>query len=186
MAEASLQELRQMLSQYEANPTESDAPEDETTDAESVQEEVTRAYRKILRLASVREHSTQSIRNRLERDGYAENVIEAALEKAYHVRAIDDRRYAEAFVRTKRAAGKGMAGIEKELGKLGIDPESLEAWQDAQEGESELERALALLDAKPPHSKNLREGAFRKLIGQGFDPSTASRAARQWVEQQPQ
>ena len=99
---------------------------------------------------------------------------------------IDDKRFAEVLIRSRIAQCKGSAGIERELAKNGIDPSSIEGWPYAYEvdDEVELDRALSFLDRKPPKSKNLREGAFRKLVQRGFPISVASTAARIWTERE--
>lgn len=145
-----------------------------------------RAYQKILRLASVRERSTAQLRERLERDGFEADAIEAALDRAERNRVVDDARYAEFYVRSKLACGKGVAGISRELEGLGIDPECVEPFQEhCLEGQdAEEERALELLRRRPPRSKNKRDGAFRKLMQQGYSTSVASSVARRWAEEQ--
>lgn len=145
-----------------------------------------RAYQKILRMASVRERSTVQLRVRLERDGFDPTAIEAALERAGRNRVVDDARYAEFYVRSKLACGKGAVGILRELEGLGIDPECVEPFQEhCLEGqEAEEERAMELLRRRPPRSKNKRESAFRKLMQQGYSTSVASSVARRWAEEQ--
>lgn len=145
-----------------------------------------RAYQKILRLASVRERSTAQLRERLARDGFEPSDIDTALERAERNRVVDDARYAEFYVRSKLACGKGAAGILRELECLGIDPESVEPFQEhCLEGQdAEEERAMELLRRKPPRSKNKREGAFRKLMQQGYSAGVASSVARRWAEEQ--
>ncbi len=143
-----------------------------------------RAFQKILRLAATREQSTVRLRGRLARDGYAEEVAEEAIARAVRVHAVDDRRYAEALVRMRVAAGKGVEGVLAEIEELGLDPDELEALGEyrAAGEEVDVERALALLDRRPPRAKNKREAAYRKLIQQGFGSSTAATAARRWAE----
>ena len=124
------------------------------------------------------------LRGRLARDGYAEEVAEEAIARAVRVHAVDDRRYAEALVRMRVAAGKGVEGVLAEIEELGLDPDELEALGEyrAAGEEVDVERALALLDRRPPRAKNKREAAYRKLIQQGFGSSTAATAARRWAE----
>lgn len=142
-----------------------------------------KAYNKVLRLVSVREHSTQSLRERLQKDAYEEAVIEEVIAKAERLYLVDDRRYCEALVRTRLASGKGLEPTKREIEALGVDIESLESYQDylADQDETDYDRALALLERKPPRSKNLRDGAFRKLISNGFSSSLASAVASEWA-----
>lgn len=143
------------------------------------------AYQKILRWASVRERSSAYVRDRLSKDEYPAPVVEEALARAQRVRAIDDRRYADALVRMRLASGKGLRDAEREIEELGIDPASLDSWiaHNEQGRDVEIERALGVLRRRPPRAKRAREAAFRKLMGQGYATDVASSAARLWAEE---
>lgn len=143
------------------------------------------AFRKILHWASVRERSSAYVRDRLIRDEYPPDAVEEALDRAMRVHAVDDRRYSDALIRMKLAAGRGLRDAEAEIESLGIEPSSLDAWREhAERGSNvEVDRALALLRRRPPRAKHLREAAFRKLVSQGYSTDVASSAARQWSEE---
>lgn len=153
-------------------------PEDEKTADD--------AYRQILRWVSVRERSTTYLHDRLLKAEYSEEAVAEALERACRVYVVDDRRYADALVRMKLAAGKGLREAAREIEALGIDPSSLDAWQEheAQGREAEVERALAVLVRRPPRAKQRREAAFRRLVSQGYSSDVAATAARLWTERQ--
>ena len=155
-------------------------------DAEaSIEEEAARAFKKILKLASIKEQATEKLRARLARDGFSEAAVENAIERAVACRIVDDERYAESFVRMRIAQGRGRRGVERELEELAIRIPDEEVWSEALEragSEDELGRALALLERKPPRSKNLRDGAYRKLVQKGYSADVAASASRQWVE----
>ena len=152
--------------------------------ATSLAEEESKAFKKILRLASIREQASKKLYERLIKDGFSEQAASSALARAIEVHIVDDARYAEAYLRTQLAQGKGRRGIERALEQLDIDSPSEETWQLAYEqfGNDELKRAIALLNRKPPRSKNLREGAYRKLIQKGYSGDVAASAARRWSE----
>lgn len=143
------------------------------------------AYQQILRWVSVRERSTAYLRSRLLKAEYSPQAIDEALAKACRVRVVDDRRYADALVRMTLAAGKGLSNVEREISELGIEPATLDAWKEHSElgREFDIERALTVLQRKPPRAKNQREAAFRRLISQGYGTDVASAAARLWAEQ---
>ena len=148
-----------------------------------------RAFRKIERLACSREQASEALRRRLAREGFDEAAIEAALSRALACGLVDDRRYADVLVRSRLSQGRGKRGIAAELADLGIDPDCVVALDDpAGSGDdaSEVERALAVLDRKPPRSKNRRDAAYRRLVQKGFGASVASTAARQWCEANPE
>lgn len=144
------------------------------------------AYRQILRWVSVRERSTKYLRERLLKEGFAEQDIAFSLERACRVHAVDDRRYADSLVRMKLAAGKGLRDAEREIRELGIDPATLDAWQehDSLGREAEVNRALDSLIRRPPRAKQQREAAFRRLVSLGFSTDIAASAARIWTERQ--
>lgn len=138
--------------------------------------------RKIERLCSLREQASAALRERLVRDGFSEKVAEEAVARAVECGLVDDARFADVLVRCRLAAGKGCAGIARELASHGIDPAHVESYLDAAEAgsDAELSRALDLLERKPPRAKNAREAAYRRLVGKGFSSSIASSAARTW------
>ena len=138
------------------------------------------AYAKILRLSSVRERSSSSLRTRLASEGYDECEIEEALARAQRCGVVDDARFAESLCRSRIAAGRGLSGIRIELEKHGIDPNAVPCAWGGDESE-EVERACALLRKKPPTAKNKRDAAYRKLVQRGFGSPVAAAAARTWV-----
>lgn len=148
--------------------------------------EVERAFRKIERLACRREQASEALRRRLVREGFEEEAVEEALGHAMRCGLVDDGRYAEVLVRSRLAQGRGRRGIAAELAGLGIDAEAVAPLSDGFEGdEGEVERALDLLDRKPPRSKNRREAAYRRLVQKGFAADAAVTAARLWCEANP-
>ncbi len=173
------------LEQLKAQMREIESPTQGTATEASIEEEAARAFKKILKLASIKEQATEKLRARLLRDGFPEAAVESALERAVACRIVDDERYAESFVRMRIAQGRGRRGVERELEELAILVPDEEVWNEALErtgSEDELDRALALLERKPPRSKNLREGAYRKLVQKGYSADIAASASRKWVE----
>ena len=128
--------------------------------------------------------SESTIRERLSQAGFSEGSIEESVDRAKAYGFIDDMRYASVLIRSRLSQGKGIPGIERELRAQGIDIERVPGWPNEFEAseDAEFERALKLLEARPPRSKNLRESAYRKLVSKGFSSSVASSAARAWCE----
>ena len=140
-----------------------------------------RAFKKIIDLLNASDKSERQIRERLKKLEFTAQAIDEAVVRAKEYGFVDDRRFARILVISRISQGKGRCGIERELKSHGIDPLSVEELNDDACGdEGELERALTLLERKPPKSKNLREGAFRKLVQKGYSTSVASNAARIW------
>ncbi len=145
------------------------------------------ALRKIVALVNVSDRSECALRERLAREGFATQAIEGAVLRAKDYGFIDDARFADVLVRSRLSQGKGSAGIERELVANGIDPTDVSGWpyEYPVSAEEELDRALDILKRKPPHSKNKRDGAFRKLVQKGYPISVASSAARIWSDKTP-
>lgn len=156
-----------------------------TPDAEAMTE-AQKAFKKIVALVNVSDRSELTIRERLEKAGFGQPAIDDAIERAKGYGFIDDIRFATVLARSRIAQGKGIYGIEKEMLKHHVDPNDVPGWPHEFEvsDEQEFDRALEALDKRPPRSKNLRDGAFRKLVQKGFSVSVASAAARAWSDQQ--
>lgn len=145
------------------------------------------AFRKIERLCLAREQASERLRQRLARDGFEPEAVEAALSRALACGLVDDARFADVLVRSRLSQGRGRRGIAAELEGLGIDAGSVEALAELEGDDAgEVERALALLDRKPPRAKNRRDAAYRRLVQKGFGASASSTAARLWCEAHPE
>ncbi len=151
---------------------------------EDPREEQERAFRKVERLALVREQASSALRARLLREGFSERAVESALERALACGLVDDVRFAEVLVRSRVSQGRGAQGIEAELAKLDIEASVVTGWPEEFFGgyESEVNRALSVLERRPPRSKNKREAAYRRLAQKGFGASISATAARLWAE----
>ncbi len=134
--------------------------------------------------ALAREQASAALRARLVREGFPPEAADAAVGRALACGLVDDARYAEVLVRSRLSQGRGAQGIAAELESLGIDASVVPGWPEefAVDHESEVARALALLDRKPPRAKNKRDAAYRRLAQKGFGASVASTAARIWSE----
>ena len=144
-----------------------------------------KAFERVERLVGIKERSAQGMTARLLREGFTPEDAQAALDRAKAYGIIDDARFADSLIRGRLRAGKGKQGIEQELKQLSIPPESIPGWPNAfglDEGEDEVTRAVELLTKKPPKSANLQGSAYRKLIRNGYSPSTAITATRIWME----
>lgn len=142
------------------------------------------ALSKIVSLVNISDRSEHAIRERLAREGFDRGEIDESVERAKEYGYIDDTRYAEVLVRSRISQGKGSEGIVRELQLQGIDIGVVAGWpyDYPVSFEDEVNRALDLLERKPPQSKHPRESAYRKLMGRGFPSSVASTSARIWAE----
>lgn len=139
------------------------------------------AFQRIVRLASRSEQASSKLRARLLKEGFPEASVEPAIERALACGLVDDARYAEVLVRSRISQGRGRQGIALELEKLDIDFPDLDAiFEEC--GQTEVERALDLLDRRPPQAKNARAAAYRRLVQKGYGSEVASSASRLWCE----
>ena len=141
------------------------------------------AFKKIIALVNVSERSQKAIRERLAKDGFTNDEIDKAVNRALDYGFIDDSRFASVLIRSRLSQGKGIAGIERELNSHNIELDSVPGWpEEFTAEEDELDRALSYLDKHPTTARNIRDGAYRKLVQRGFSSSVASSAARIWSE----
>ncbi|MBR3181722.1 MAG: RecX family transcriptional regulator [Eggerthellaceae bacterium] len=154
------------------------SPEDRSNDASA-------ALKKIIALVNASDKSELAIRTRLANDQFNQNAIDEAVSQAKDYGFIDDARYADILIRSRISQQKGSAGIVRELAENGIEAETVEGWpyDYPVSHDEEIDRALSLLDRKPPRSKNKREAAYRRLMQRGYPSSVSSSAARMWTEQ---
>ncbi len=144
-----------------------------------------KAFKKIIALVNVSDRSERTIRQRLQREDYDEVAIEESVSRAKQYGFIDDVRFAEILIRSRISQQKGSAGIIRELSENGIQADEVPGWpyDYPVSYEEELNRALEVLNRKPPHAKNKRDAAYRRLMQKGYPSSVASSAARMWTEQ---
>jgi regulatory protein len=129
-----------------------------------------------------RERTVGEVERHLERKGIGvearEDSVRVLLDDGY----LDDGRYALMFVHDKRALdGWGSERIRRELNARGIARELIEGALAGDElerggGETELDRALAILRRRfpsPPHERRDRERALGMLLRKGFDGELA-------------
>lgn len=139
---------------------------------------------RIFRSVSVSEQSSIKMRAKLEAVGYPVDIIDEAIDKAVSIGAIDDTRYCECLIRSTVSAGKGLGFAQREIESLGIDIESLEAYQDYLERgeEAQIDDALDFLSRHTSKAKNLHDSCYRKLRMRGFSHSVASKATRNFID----
>lgn len=150
---------------------------------EQASDEDAAVFKKIIDLVNISDRSEAGLRARLARYDYSQESIDRAVIRAKDLNFINDARFADVLIRSRVRQGKGSLAIERELKSNGIDPFEIDGWPyDYIVEEDELERAVEFLLRKPPRSKNVREGAYRKLMQKGFPSSIASKAVRVFLE----
>ncbi len=145
------------------------------------------ASARIERLVNMRDYSSDEIRQKLSMDGYAAKTIDACVRRAADAHLINDVRYADVFVRSKLSAGWGMARIERELARRGVEVSQLAGWPyEYLDPEDELSRACEVARRKGVHGAHPYERLVRHLCSRGFAMGVSRRAARVVMDESAQ
>ena len=143
------------------------------------------AYIDGLKMLGRRELSEKQVRQRLARKEYGQDDIDEAVARLREERAIDDRRVAEAIVRTETGLRKRgrvrvrmqleRAGIAKDTARAALDS-VFDAIDDAALLESSLRKRLRGRETIADEREFAR--LFRYLIGQGFESDRVMKALK--------
>ncbi|MDO4799522.1 MAG: regulatory protein RecX [Bacillota bacterium] len=144
-------------------------------------------------LLSLHSYTTKSLREKLQRKNYAESIVEQVLDFLIREHYLDDRRYAEEYIRT-RSSAHGLLRMKRALASKGVTKDAIDTALDAleEQGESldEAETALQLACRKlrgltlPEDTRErmkLRDKVLRFLAGRGFSYSVSVEAWREAV-----
>lgn len=128
--------------------------------------DVEAAYRAAVRSQTLRPHARAELRQRLVKKQHPGAAVEAALERLVAQDLIDDRRFAEHFVATRAAQGRGAVRLLQDLRRHGVDQRIAEAAVTASLAAEGIDEAAALrqvaerrarqLGALPPTAKRRR------------------------------
>ncbi len=135
------------------------------------------ARERALRLINYRERSRREIVDKLLADGYSQALADLVADRMVELQFVDDRRYAESIVRSKRSAGWGTRRIERALADAGVDEETVSDVSAQPEG-SEYERALREARKKPARDARDVQRVAARLARKGFGFEIAFSAAR--------
>lgn len=142
-----------------------------------------KAMERVAGLVDRRDYSSKEATDKLRRDGYSEAVAASAVSRALGSGLIDDRRFADVFVRSKVGAGWGMRRISSELRRRGIEVDDLPGWPyDYLDPDDERDRAVEVALRHRVTGQNRFQKMVRFLVGRGFSTSVAYDAARQALE----
>lgn len=145
-----------------------------------VEAEPRHAWERALRLLDFRDRSTGELTRRLSDDAYGPEVVADVVARTVELGFVDDRRFAEGMVRALVAKRQGRRRIAVALAAKGIDGELATSAIDAAGGEEE-EASRAVVLARSVAAACRRDPAriAKRLVGRGFEPSVAWRAARE-------
>lgn len=132
-------------------------------------EQQRRAYHDALRLISYRPRSVAEIRRRLERKGYSEAQIEAAVDRLQEIDLLDDQAFARLWVENRLALRpRGRRALYSELRKKGVSSTIIEqVLDDMITAEGEADRALALARKRARALAGLEREVFARRL-QGY------------------
>jgi regulatory protein len=150
--------------------------------AASAEERLQKALALAFAYLNRRERTVGEMERYLERKGIGDETATAALRLLLQDRYLDDSRYALMYVHDKRELeGWGSDRIRRELSGRGLERELIDEAlirdeAERGDGETELDRALALLRRRfpsPPVQRRDRDRALGMLIRKGFDGDLA-------------
>lgn len=137
------------------------------------------AWNRAMRLVSYRERSRAEIAQRLTDDGYPVPAIEQVLTRLADAGYLDDARFADTYVRSKRASGWGRRRIACGLGTRGVSSDIAAHILDAHVPEAdEVTRARAAVARLDTTTRTGTTRALRKLVSRGFTYDAARAALR--------
>jgi regulatory protein len=79
------------------------------------------AYRNVLRALEIRSYARGDLLRRLLRKGHPRPAVEAAIERAANLGLLDDSAFAERYVQTRSARGRGPSRLLRDLLSMGVE-----------------------------------------------------------------
>jgi regulatory protein len=143
---------------------------------------------KALDLLAMRDHSAAELRLKLLQREFPEQYIDAVLTSLEGAGLLDDRRFAESWIRMRlRKNPCGRALLASGLAMKGVDLETAHRAIDAQLNEETLQQALDAAADKLLRRKGMtREKLMRSLMRKGFRCSDVSDAAAARLQASPE
>src|SRR5262249_32311154 len=112
------------------------------------------ATRAGLELLARKQRTEQELRDALSGDDFRPEEIDGALARLHELGYLDDRAWADRYVATARAGGRGQAILKRDLRSHGISDEDA---ADALEGRDDLNAALETARKRARALRNLDE-----------------------------
>jgi regulatory protein len=161
------------------------AVDDALLETLGAEDERLRARRRLTRYLSLRVKSVAEARAYLEKAGFGEAVVESTIEDALQRELLDDRRFAERFIRTRlKTSPHGPLRLLVDLKAHGIDEKLAEdvlASQFDRDWQLETAEAVARKRMRRVRDKDARAAEKRLydwLMRRGFDGDVAREVAR--------
>jgi len=145
----------------------------------SREEQLREARKCTERLINVRERSSVELGRRLQKAGFADDIVEREVKDAISAGLIDDERFAVLYMQSKKRGGWGRNHIEAKLRFFGIDIKSFEGYPERFfSDEEEAKLAQEYLKRFHTSSKDPRAACFRRLTSRGFSFETAQKTVK--------
>ena len=125
------------------------------------------AFRTALRALEVRSFARGDLARRLQRKGHPRPAVEAALERAAGLGLLDDAAFAQSYVETRAARGRGPARLVRDLLSMGVQRSVIDSAISAQwpEGSDRGTVPLALARKRAAQLGSLpRQTKRRRLV----------------------
>jgi regulatory protein len=106
------------------------------------------AYRTVLRALEIRSYARGDLARRMLRKGHQRQAVEAALERAARFGLLDDEAFAQTYVQTRSARGRGPARLVRDLLSMGVERPLIDRAVAAVWSEESDKRAMPLALAK--------------------------------------
>jgi regulatory protein len=149
------------------------------------QSEHARARERALQLLAYRERSTYELARKLQDSGYDAALATTIVARCKELGLVDDERFAESWVRSRAAAGRGVRRIRYELAQKGVPPRVVDAALEQEcPTDQELTRARASLRGQRALDRKDHDRLVRRLVARGFDLATALQAVDEASDEQ--
>jgi regulatory protein len=125
------------------------------------------AYRTVLRSLEVRAFARGDLARRLQRKGHPRAAVEAAIARAADLGLLDDAAFAQSYVETRAARGRGPSRLMRDLLSVGVERSLIDRALAAQwpEGSDRSAVPLALAQKRASQLGSLpRQTKRRRLI----------------------
>lgn len=132
-----------------------------------------------------RDYSSKELSDKLRLDGYPQKIVDEVVARATETGMVDNKRFADVYIRSKLASGWGIQRIERELHQKGIEASDLSGWPyEYASSDDEFERAKNLIQRKRIPEKNAYPKLVRFLVSKGYSFSIASDVVKSYLDEQ--
>lgn len=122
-----------------------------------------RAKLRALRLLEMKDRTEAELRQKLKEDGYPEEMIDVALQYVKKFGYVEDNRYAENFIQSRRNS-KSKREIQVALYQKGLDREVVQsALENCYDGEDETATIRRILEKKRYHQEEATDRDRKKM-----------------------